>query len=121
MRDYTLSYCILSCSVWLLSTEGLLFLRRKQRDRGPREEWRWEGLGGVEGGKYVFGMYSMEEKYILNKNAAFSKQCIWYTLIKFQLYSKEYVTIKCNLAFHILRNTKAEWNVPWVLVRNSAF
>lgn len=48
------------------------------------------GPGGVEGGKYAFGMYSMEEKSIFNKNAAFSKQCIWYTLLIFQLYSKEY-------------------------------
>lgn len=52
------------------------------------------GPGGVEGGKYAFGVYSMEEKKsIFNKNAAFSRLCIWYTLIIFQLYSKEYVAI----------------------------
>lgn len=75
------------------------------------------GIGGVEGGKTVPELYSMEEKSIFNKKMQpCSKQCIWYILIVFQLYLKKYVVIKCGLTHYILRNTKEQWNVPHVSV-----
>lgn len=57
-------YCILFCSLWLLSLGGLLFFERRQRENGTGKERRWVV---AETDEIVFQIYCMREESVFKE------------------------------------------------------
>lgn len=55
-----MSYCILSCCVWLLGLRGLFFSEGKLGGSGAGREGRWGGE--VKGGETVVGIHCVKEE-----------------------------------------------------------
>lgn len=62
------SNCILLCPVWLLLVRGLLCSEEEMEVVQITGAGMSGELGRGEGGEDVFGMYSMREEPIFNKN-----------------------------------------------------
>lgn len=72
MRVFPLFYCVLFCTVLLLSFGGVLSYEGKARESGSCVG----GLRVVEGGKTVDGIYCKREQSIFNKKKDTVSLCL---------------------------------------------